>query len=260
MTKRQKYMKDYNNTYFKTKKGLIRKIFHHLKRNSIKRNHKLPNFTYEELFAWIINQNNFNSIYNEWVESNYNKSYVPSIDRIDNNLPYTFDNIQLVTFKQNCLNANNDIKYKKLYNSGLLNNGHRKICQYDLSGNKIEEFISLSEASRVLNIDHREISRCCLNKKNLYKKFFWCYKNKEDIFLKDLSNKIKKLKLEKNNKYIILKKDINTNITIKKYKTIKEACLSEKISYPTMTKILNDIKTKKELKYKFTKEYYEINE
>ena len=51
----------------------------------------------------------------------------------------------------------------------------KKVYQYDIDNNFIQEFISSSEAGRVLNINNSSISSCCRNKRKTAGNFKWYY-------------------------------------------------------------------------------------
>ena len=157
--------------YKKTKKGLIANIYS----NQLSRKNKEVCYTLEELREWVHKQQNFEELYLDWINSGYKKEKIPSVDRIDNNKGYFFDNIQLMTWEDNNKKARNDIRNNTLKHSGLLNGGHKKVIQYDLLGNKIDEFISVSEASRVLNIRQNMISRVCRGERNKTNGFVFKY-------------------------------------------------------------------------------------
>lgn len=54
----------------------------------------------------------------------------------------------------------------------------KKVCKYDLKGNLLQEFKSVSDASRSINKNHSLISMCCSNKKGHKTAggFVWKYK------------------------------------------------------------------------------------
>jgi hypothetical protein len=58
-------------------------------------------------------KNNFYELYNNWIDSGYKKSDKPSVDRIDDYKGYSFDNIQLMTWKEN--NKKNTLFSLKLF-------------------------------------------------------------------------------------------------------------------------------------------------
>ena len=54
-------------------------------------------YTKQEMKDWAI-ANGFNELYNTYVNNDYDKSIIPSIDRIDVRKDFTLDNIQLITW------------------------------------------------------------------------------------------------------------------------------------------------------------------
>lgn len=58
-----------------------------------------------EWLEWCYKDNNYKkfiNIYNQWVQNNFERKYAPSIDRINSSKTYTVDNIQWLTFSENC--------------------------------------------------------------------------------------------------------------------------------------------------------------
>ena len=56
----------------------------------------------------------------------------------------------------------------------------KKIVQYDLNGNFIKEWDSMSEAQRQLNIWHESIGKCCKGKIKTSGKYIWRFKEEND--------------------------------------------------------------------------------
>lgn len=71
--------------------------------NSKKRGHKPPTYTLDELRTWIKAQPDTEALFIMWKVSGYNEYLKPSIDRIDNNISYEFDNLQMMTWRENNL-------------------------------------------------------------------------------------------------------------------------------------------------------------
>lgn len=167
----KQYMNAYNDKYFKTKFGVIIRIYGNQKNKSIKRGHVLPSYDVDELYEWCM-VNGFDELYNNWVKSNYNKLIKPSVDRINDNLPYSIDNIQLVTWEFN----NNKAKIDQ--RSGKLNtvNKLKSVIQYDLDYNILAEFISIREASRITGQSRTNIIKSCKNPNIIHRKSIWKYK------------------------------------------------------------------------------------
>ena len=87
--------------YKRSRSGLVTKIYAHQRSHSIARGHTPPPYTNKELLAWTLAQPNFEELYSRWVDSSYAKYKQPSIDRLEDHLPYSFDNIRLVDFRTN---------------------------------------------------------------------------------------------------------------------------------------------------------------
>lgn len=83
--------------YRRTKKGLIRNMYSHIRSRSIKKGWKI-HFSSNELFDWCIKQDVFHEIFHNWEISGFIKNNKPSIDRIDCLKEYEFFNMQIVTF------------------------------------------------------------------------------------------------------------------------------------------------------------------
>ena len=95
--------------YEKTKKGFLVRCY----RNMLSRVTgvtKNKNHLYlgkeildKELFyKFSLSNNNFNLLFKEWENSEYERRLTPSIDRINTDLGYSIDNVQWITFSENC--------------------------------------------------------------------------------------------------------------------------------------------------------------
>jgi hypothetical protein len=154
----------------KTKIGLIKRIYDSQRTSSKKRKHNLPTYSQQWLIDFIMSNKNFNTMYNNWVESNYDRNLIPSIDRIDDYKGYTEDNIRLVVFKDNRNRYYSDAK------NGINNKQNKSIIQLTKDGKKVNIFHSISEAYRITGIDRGDISKVALNKKKSAGGFIWRYK------------------------------------------------------------------------------------
>ena len=76
-----------------SKEGLIGFIYTSQKKASRQRGHLMPSYTKDELYLWVTSQPKYNTLYENYVHSGYNKLYIPSIDRLDNIKGYFLDNI-----------------------------------------------------------------------------------------------------------------------------------------------------------------------
>jgi hypothetical protein len=115
--------------------------------HSIARGHPLPNYTLRELADWIESQPHALELWRNWENSGYQEKIKPSIDRLDNSLPYTLDNIQLVTWSEN---RKNGAEHKK---SGKLLTTHKSVAAFYKDGTHYRSYISIHEAMRDLGVN-----------------------------------------------------------------------------------------------------------
>lgn len=166
----------------RTMSGVIRSIYNGQKRSSKYRNMEEPNYNKEHLEIWLY-KNNFKEIYDNWVNNDYLKDYKPSVDRIDDYKPYTIDNIQLMTWREN-----RDKCHRDKING--INNKQSKAVVATIKGtDKSAIYYSIAEASRVLGIDSKNIIYCC-QRKPKYKTaggYTWRYLNHQ-IKLEEAKN------------------------------------------------------------------------
>ena len=162
--------------YYRTKLGVVRAIYLGQVSSSKYRNHPKPSYSSEEFCKWLLSQKNFDKLYYEWIRSDCHKDKKPSVDRMDDYKPYSFDNIQLVTWKENRDNLSVAII------AGINNKQSRSVLQFSKDGNFIKEFYSIAQASRELNINPKNIIYCCQEKPKYKtaKGFIWKYKDNYD--------------------------------------------------------------------------------
>lgn len=159
--------------YKRTKEGLIMCMFKSQLTNSRRRKHRMPDYTLTELRNWCLKQSKFDNLYDKWVNSNYNKMLIPSLDRIDDSKHYSFDNVQLMTWKENREKEALDMRNGKLI---VTKNPQKAISQFDENGNFIKDYVSLNEACRQTGINTGSIYAVLNNKRKSCKGFIWKYK------------------------------------------------------------------------------------
>lgn len=131
------------------------------------------------LEQWILEYNYdvFIKLFKEWKDNDFIIDLIPSIDRIDCMKPYSFDNMQLLTWKQNKEKYNNIERQKHKLDDCeyMICKTRRKVQQLDMDGNFIKEFISMSEAARQTNSIASCICECCQGKRKSTKGYRWKY-------------------------------------------------------------------------------------
>jgi len=125
--------------YRRSVKGLITKIYSHQKEKSMKRGHPRPTYNKCEFVDWIL-ETNFIELHHNWVQSNYDKRYTPSVDRLDDNKGYSLSNIRVTTWEEN------NTKNHKGRIDGTSRGNMRSIKM--VYGDKEKTFKSIAEASR----------------------------------------------------------------------------------------------------------------
>jgi len=104
--------KDNNNAYTKkyerTKKGKLVRTYRNMESRvkgiTQKGKHLysgLQILPRQDFYDWSLADSVFNSIYESWVASGYDRKMSPSIDRVDTSKGYTIDNIRWVTHSKN---------------------------------------------------------------------------------------------------------------------------------------------------------------
>ena len=81
-----------------------------------------------------------------------------------------------MTWKENLNNNSMDIRLNRISNSGLLNGGHKAVIGINKKTREKQEFISISEASRKLNISYVNISSVCYGVPMISGGYIWSYK------------------------------------------------------------------------------------
>lgn len=151
--------------------GMYQDMYYGQISSSKHRKHPLPNYTLDELKIWVDLQPNSKELITAWVDSGYDKLLKPSCDRLNDYLPYTLDNLRLVTWEVNC---------KKSYSDkaqGINTKACKAVDQYSLDDKYIRSFYSLNEAAEHSKSKASNIQRCCINMKG-YKTaggFKWKY-------------------------------------------------------------------------------------
>lgn len=151
-----------------SKRCLITRIYCNQKYRT--KNKKLPRISYnkKELSKWLLSQDKFHILYDNWKYNGFDKNLVPSLDRIDVYKGYSFENIRLVTWEEN--NKNGNIGRK----NGRNGKQNKPVLQFDLNNNFINQYHSINEAIRKTGI--KTIGCACRGKYKTAGKFKWRFK------------------------------------------------------------------------------------
>ena len=143
----------------RTRSGVIRTLYDHQVHRSKERGMAAPDYTYEQLEEWVIEQDNFELFYLEWVESGYNKDYSISINRLNNLYGYSFDNIELVQWKEHI-----QITAKQ---------AHKMVLRIDPENGDTKLYNSYKEAAEDVRGNSSGISRVTRGERKLHRGFMW---------------------------------------------------------------------------------------
>lgn len=103
---------------------------------------------------------------------NYTKR--PQINHIDGNkLNNNVENLEWCTRSENMIHAYKTGLEKPLY--AKENPRAKKVKQYDLNNNFIREYDGIREASRINNLNPRDISKCCKGIRKQVGGYIWIY-------------------------------------------------------------------------------------
>lgn len=123
---------------------LLKQIYRSQSGSSIQRGHPPPSYSINDLITWVNAQTVFPNLWEAFVASNYSKNMLPSIDRLDDSKPYTLDNIQIITWKEN------DVKGIK--------SRSKAVAAYNVDGTLYKTFASACEAARHVKAGQGDIS------------------------------------------------------------------------------------------------------
>lgn len=126
-----------------SEKGFFRVLYKTQKRHQKIRGHGDMPYTKDELESWC-RKNGFKKLYDDWVASGYDTDKKPSADRLDDLKGYSFDNIRLVTWRDNRLSQHDDIR------NGRGTGGARckPLLKLDSEKNIVCEYVSYNSAQR----------------------------------------------------------------------------------------------------------------
>lgn len=123
------------NGYDFSEKGVIRVLYKTQKRNQRLRGHGDMPYTKAEFENWLY-ANGYKDLYEKFKESGFIKDLKPSVDRIDDFVGYSFDNMKLTTWKHNREHQYEDIKKgvgisgKRCKPLAKVDNNGRIVCEY----------------------------------------------------------------------------------------------------------------------------------
>lgn len=150
--------------YNKSESRVLVNIYAHQKESSARRGHKAPAYSRKELSSWAYD-NGFKKLYDIYADSGYLKNRIPSVDRINDELGYSFGNIRLTDWEENLIKSRFT--------------GMSAVVQYSNS-EIVDSFISTTEAAKNTGIARPNITNCCRGKRKSAGGFTWEYLKEKD--------------------------------------------------------------------------------
>lgn len=169
-TKCKKCNSEAGKLYKRTFNGLMSEIYSGQKTSSVLRGFGEITILKKDVIEFCENNEEFMKMFKEWEKSNYYLDLRPTLDRIDNSIGYTIENIQPMTYRDNV-----NKEHKSRYN-GSSNFIKNRVIQMDKEENEIEEFHSISEAARQTGGNQSHIGSCCNGKRKTHLGFKWKFK------------------------------------------------------------------------------------
>lgn len=143
----------YNRTnHYHTIEGHITSLWNGQRKRSKDKGWPEPAYSRKELIEWVKSQDNVTELYSNWEANGYAKNFAPSIDRLDDYKPYSFDNIRLVTWETN------NLKGTQSQLEGINTKNCRAVRQLTMEGILVKEYFSIMNASRETGISDSKIS------------------------------------------------------------------------------------------------------
>jgi len=164
-SKNREHLKISKIEWSRSMRGLVFNLYSDQKNNSISRGHNHPDYSRDELIEWVYSQPLFNNLFDKWVDSGYSTELRPSLDRRDESIGYSFNNIVLMTW------GDNMEKGRVSHIGGDYD--CMAISQYDMSRNLIASFVSQTDAARKTGYSQAGISRCINGITAKYKNCLW---------------------------------------------------------------------------------------
>ncbi|GAG14807.1 unnamed protein product [marine sediment metagenome] len=115
----------------------------------------MPNFTKNEFVLWM-HQNNVYPKWLDYIESDYDINKKPSVDRIDDYKGYSFDNMQLITWKENRLKGVNSEKHHKACHN---RQNRKSVKVINWQGEIVKVLDSLTDCAEYLGVHLVSVSR-----------------------------------------------------------------------------------------------------
>jgi len=161
-------VKLYKESYYRSHVGHIAKIYSSQKSSSRRRGNQPPEYTLKELRVWLLSMPEFYDMFDRWVESEYSRWLSPSVDRINDYIGYTMDNIQLMVWQDNYDKGMCDRK------RGINNKLNKSVDKCTKNGEYLSTYYSIHQACRENGVKSASnITKCCIGERDSAGGYAW---------------------------------------------------------------------------------------
>lgn len=157
----------------RTYKGLTANLYAKIRERSKRNGRQNDEFTLAEFRAWLTSTN-IHRLFRGWEKCGYETHRRPSVDRIDPLRGYTFDNMQVVTARENRVKG--DAEKMVLWG--------KPVHQLSMSGVVLAKYPNIHTAMEITKINRNNISSVLHGKRKSAGGYRWeiignIYENKE---------------------------------------------------------------------------------
>lgn len=156
--KKRQWDTETNTRYRRSRKGRLTTAFFAQKRRMN------VSYSLKEFHDRFLNDKRYIRLHDEWVKSNYKKQLIPSFDRTNRKMGYSFDNITVMTWTEN--------RYKQRMEMTTIY--AREVGKY-LGDQLIGVYKSVSDAVEKTGVRQGNLSTCLSGRRRTVSGYSWRY-------------------------------------------------------------------------------------
>lgn len=146
-------------------------IYSYQKKRSKSRGYNPPEYSRLELMEWMVSQPRYRKLMEDWLSSGKKTKLKPCCSRINYSIGFRFDNMQLVTYKENLRKHQPKLRKPR---PELM--GHENIIGVHKKTGEVIEFRSFADAENHFNMAGSGIRRVLNGEGETAFGYVWSYK------------------------------------------------------------------------------------